>query len=294
MPLRNSSRRTADTRDNKPNRRFLCLLLVSTFIASGLSMGGGSAQAVGPPRRDYDGPGFDTCSAPDTATMDDWWTSSPYDYIGIYVYGALKGCAQPQLGSGGPSWVDHNRATGWGFIMFDIDAQPPCSGFRTTFSYDPGTAFNQGVQSASAADAQASRLGWSSTIDIIYYDLEPYDTRNQACKDATRAFIDGYDARLHQLGDAGGVYGNETSQALSYFAGGSSVPVAVAIPYYDGNPDVFATDVPSALWGSHQRIKQYDNTHNESWGSHTLSIDRECAHGQVMAAVSYNDPCRPG
>jgi hypothetical protein len=51
---------------------------------------------------------------------------------------------------------------------------------------------------------------------------------------------------------------------------------------YNNNPnpaDLSAggCGVPSGDWVNHQRLKQYDGTHNQPYGGITLSIDDDCA-----------------
>ena len=41
--------------------------------------------------------GFDTCAAPSATHLDTWWRSSPFTSVGIYIGGANRGCAQPNL-----------------------------------------------------------------------------------------------------------------------------------------------------------------------------------------------------
>src|SRR6266536_682413 len=56
------------------------------------------------------GPGFDTCSAPAQTTMDAWISHSPYRAVGIYIGGADRACAQPNLSA---DWVSHQANAVW-------------------------------------------------------------------------------------------------------------------------------------------------------------------------------------
>ena len=73
--------------------------------------------------------GFDTCAAPSTATMQTWWTSSPYTSVGIYIGGANRGCAEPNLT---PPWVSTVIAQGWRLLPIWVGPQAPCTTLGST------------------------------------------------------------------------------------------------------------------------------------------------------------------
>lgn len=53
------------------------------------------------------GRGFDACAAPGPAAMSAWMSRSPYRAVGIYIGGADRACAQPNLTAG---WVSRQAA----------------------------------------------------------------------------------------------------------------------------------------------------------------------------------------
>lgn len=83
--------------------------------------------ATGPQPGTYTGKGFDTCTAPAQSAMNAWRNSSPYRAVGIYISGASRSCAQPNLTA---SWVTNQTANGWRLIPIELGYQAPC-GTRT-------------------------------------------------------------------------------------------------------------------------------------------------------------------
>ena len=81
-----------------------------------------------PPPTSYD-KGFDACATPSNSTMTTWKSSSPYKVIGVYIGGANRACAQPNLTS---TWITNQWGKGWRpgriehwAICFDIEATEP-------------------------------------------------------------------------------------------------------------------------------------------------------------------------
>src|SRR5690606_3689424 len=72
-----------------------------------------AAAAVPVQPGDFTGLGFDACAAPSAAAMNTWWAESPYRVLGIYISGAQRACAQPNLTT---AWVADRTATGWKFL----------------------------------------------------------------------------------------------------------------------------------------------------------------------------------
>ena len=45
---------------------------------------------------------------------------------------------------------------------------------------------------------------------------------------------------------------------------------------------------PSTEWANHQRIKQWQAPHNETWGGVTINIDSNCANGPLAPTGGLN------
>lgn len=239
--------------------------------------------------------GFDTCAAPSEATMQAWSTSSPYDFVGIYIGGSVRGCRQDNLNA---TWVARVGQQGWSFVPIWVGPQAPCTGYHARISSDPATARSEGVREATAAVEAARRLGLTTadgTGSIIYYDMENFDTQNAGCRAAVTAFMSGWTQRLHELGDQAGAYGSACGSAVADWAGSNPAPDAAWIAawyypsgqgYYTPNVSTFGIScVSNALWANNQRLRQYLGGHKETWGGVTITIDSNKATGPV-AAVS--------
>jgi hypothetical protein len=223
--------------------------------------------------------GFDTCTAPSLSTMQQWWTYSPYWDIGIYIGGANRGCSQPNLTA---SWVSSAHSQGWSFYLIWVGPQAPCTSFRSRFSYDTATARQQGRNEADSAVWAAYALGFTG-YNVYYYDLEGYNTADTACRDAAKAFVDGWVERIRTYWrEKAGVYGAGCSSAVRDWATIANVPDDVWIAHWNNDPDVWGLAcVSNSLWVNHQRLHQYAGNVTETWGGVTLLIDRDCADGLV-------------
>ncbi len=229
--------------------------------------------------------GFDKCEIATTSQLQTWWNASPYRDVNIYIGGSARACANSGLNA---SWVNAARAQGWNFIPTWVGPQAPCSGYRSRFSSDPTTAFNQGRAEADAAHQRMRELGLADGSTLVYYDMEAYDTTNSACKAATEAALSGWVSRLHELGDRAGIYGSGCGSAPSGWASMQHVPDDVWLAHwiygsYNPNATVWnVACVSDSLWSNHQRIRQYAGGHNETWGGVTLNIDCNIADGHVV------------
>ena len=103
--------------------------------------------------------------------------------MGVYVGGANRACAQPNLTAG---WVATVQGQGWGIIPTYVGLQAPCGTIRNKI--DPAQAAPQGTQAADDAITQASALGFAPN-DPVYFDMEAFPTSDQGCIDAVKAFL---------------------------------------------------------------------------------------------------------
>jgi hypothetical protein len=228
--------------------------------------------------------GFDACAAPSLTTMSKWKTSSPYTSIGVYLGGANRACAQPNLTS---SWVSSVWAQGWKLLPIWVGPQASCTtlGSTTRLAGDAPTAFFQGITEAQAAAdaAQKLGLGWMTPI---YYDMEGY-ARGGACSASVQAFADGWTRQLNARAYRAGMYSSLCSGILDVAASATDttkVPLNAIWPAaWNNTPNIFGFGAPCALsdslWSDHQRVHQYIGGHNESYGGITINIDTNAVDG---------------
>jgi hypothetical protein len=233
--------------------------------------------------------GFDACAAPSATTMSKWKTSSPYVGIGVYIGGANRGCAQPNLTS---SWISTVWAQGWKLLPIWVGPQAPCfASTSTKIPTDPTMAFYTGLtQGGAAADAATNlNLGWLSPI---YFDLEGYP-RGGSCTAAVQSFVDGWVRALNARGFRAGMYSSLCSGILDVAATVSDptkVPLnAIWIAAWNNSPNIYgftacgaataANTLSDTVWNDHQRVHQYVGGHNETYGGVTINIDNDAIDG---------------
>jgi len=228
--------------------------------------------------------GFDACAAPTAGTMNTWKSSSPYTSVGVYIGGANRACAQPNLTS---SWVSSVWAQGWRLLPIWVGPQASCTtlGSTTKLSADGYTAFLQGLNEAQAAAdaAQKLGLGW---LAPIYYDMEGYP-RGGACSSSVQSFTDGWVRQLNARGYRGGMYSSLCSGILDVAASAADttkVPLnAVWIAAWNDTANIYGFNsgcvLSDSLWNNHRRVHQYKGGHNESYGGITINIDTNAVDG---------------
>ena len=227
--------------------------------------------------------GFDACAAPSTTTMSAWRVS-PYTSVGIYIGGANRGCAQPNLPK---TWVTSVTGQGWKLLPIWVGPQAPCTtlGSTTKISADAGQATGQGSAQATAAANAADALGFT-WLAPIYFDMEAYP-RGGVCTIAVQNFVNGWVIGLNQRGYRAGFYSSLCSGILDEAAVASSpawTPLnAVWIAAWNSTPNIFGFGAPctlsNTLWSNHQRVHQYLGGHDESYGSVTINIDSNAVDG---------------
>ncbi len=239
--------------------------------------------------------GFDKCTAATAAQMQTWWNTSPFYDANIYISGRNRGCSQPQLTA---AWVNTVSAQGWGLIPTIVGYQSPCSVSTSSVKHssDPAVAEQQGRGEADIAMTDANNLGLTQGT-VLYYDMERYDdlSGTGACSTPTKAFLKGWTDRLKEAGYKSGVYGSPTNAVGDWL----NIPEpsrmdAVWLARWDNVPSVWtyaspSPVVPETAWGNHQRIKQWQAPHNETWGGVTFNIDGNIADGPVAGvAIAKN------
>ncbi len=233
--------------------------------------------------------GFDKCQAGSVSQMLTWWNNSPHFDSNIYFSGRNRACPTQPLST---TWTDQVTAQGWGLIPTVVGYQSPCTVSTTSakLSYDVPTAESQGRGEADIAAADAAAIGLTAG-SILYYDMERYDPPSPdtlGCRPATVAFLKGWTERIRELGYKSGVYGSPKNAIEDWqFMTPQSKMDAVWMARWDNVMTVWTyvsfPTFPANEWANHQRIKQWQAPHNETWGGVTFNIDGNISDAPVAA-----------
>ncbi len=259
-------------------RRALAATLLVVALGAGLAACKPQPSPPSPPQ------GFDTCAAPSVTTMKSWWDGSPFTSVGIYVGGANRGCAQPNLTS---DWVNTVIGQGWKLLPIWVGPQAPCTtlGSTTKLNADPfGALIDGNNEGLAAADRMAALgFGW---LAPVYYDLEGYP-RSTACASAIRSFSDGWVYTLNSRGYLAGMYSSLCSGIIDMADGvptAKYVLNAIWIAAWNNTPNIYGFNSPGCslsdgLWMFNQRVHQFMGGHDETWNSVTINIDSNAVDG---------------
>ena len=239
--------------------------------------------------------GFDKCQAGSVSQMQTWWNTSPHYDTNIYFSGRNRACASQPLNT---TWIDQVTAQGWGLIPTVVGYQSPCTVSTTSakLSYDVAVAESQGRIEADIAATDAANIGLTAG-SILYYDMERYDPPTPdtlGCRSATVAFLKGWTERIKQLGYKSGVYGSPKNAIEDWqFMAPTSKMDAVWMARWDNVASVWTyvsfPTFPANEWANHQRIKQWQAPHNETWGGITFNIDGNISDAPVAGlAIARN------
>lgn len=248
-------------------------------VPAGVPAASPAAKTVVAPGR-FTGLGFDTCTAPDQATMDELRAESPYWGVGVYIGGQERGCPQPELDRG---WVRTQAAKGWRLFPVWVGRQSRCAdragSFDAFISARNKVAGRQGVAAANDAVRTARSLGFAKG-STLFLDVEGFDNTSSACNQPVLHFQEGWNNRLRALGFKGGFYSagssgiallqllHDTGQEDAY-----RLPSAIWISAADGRPSTSVRRfVDDGLW-RHQRLHQYEIDVTRTFGDVTLSLD---------------------
>lgn len=233
--------------------------------------------------------GFDKCQAGSIAQMQLWWDNSYFFDTNIYFSGRARACpTQPFTNN--PAWIDAISAQGWGIIPTVVGYQSPCSVSTTVHKHstDPAVAETQGRGEADIAAADAVSIGLTAG-SVLYYDMEQYNVPSpdtQGCRAATIAFLKGWTERIREIGYVSGVYGSPRNAQEDWVTlPPASRMDAIWMARWDNIPSVWTyglfPNFPTNFWNNHQRIKQWQAPHNETWAGITFNIDGNIADGPV-------------
>ncbi|MBT2209482.1 DUF1906 domain-containing protein [Actinomadura sp. NEAU-AAG7] len=220
------------------------------------------------------GRGFDTCTAPALSSMRAWRPS--FKITNIYIGGAARGCAQPNLT---PGWVRKVRKMGYRITPTYVGLQAPCGSRPQRFT--AGNAASKGRKAAVDAARRARALG-IPPHKPIYFDMEAY-RGNTACRRAVLRFVNGWVKRLKSENYKPCLYSSAASGIRDV---GRSARIArpgcVWFANWDGRARVYGDPyLPDHWWTPHRRIKQYRGGHRERHGGVTLNIDSNIVDGSV-------------
>jgi len=263
-------------------------------LAAGLALVlacSGSAASGGGEASTFTGYAFDACNAPEAETLQSW-LASPYRALGIYIGGANRACANPQLSA---TWAAGAVAIGWNLIPIYVGLQAPCAGGDGLARIVAGSAASEGPAAADDAVADSSALGLPAGSPI-YLDMEAYALHDATCTQAVQAFVGAWTTELHALGYLAGVYGSAAStiRDLQPLAGTASSPDDVWIADWNGVESVFGNPyVSDTLWTNHQRLHQYQGGHHETWGGVTIDVDSSYVDGAVVGTTGIAPPVQP-
>jgi len=260
----------------------LCSLAAVATVLGGVVVLPASAEPATPVRyrggaatTTYTGLAFDTCTAPPLSTMRAW-RRSPYNAIGVYIGGANRGCAQPELT---PGWVRRTTRMRWRLLPIYNGRQAPCGARPPRLEISPRRAAAQGRQAGQNAVEKAKGLGMRPGSGI-YLDMENYNANAAKCRSAVLRFVSGWTRQLHRRGYLAGVYAHQDSGALhlarSYRSTRLARPDALWMARWDRSDRLSGwPTVPNGLWARAQRAKQYRGDHIERWGGVRLNIDND-------------------
>ncbi|HZJ22733.1 MAG TPA: glycoside hydrolase domain-containing protein [Anaerolineales bacterium] len=265
--------------------------ITNNFTSSAVTNGENTMAVIGQ--------GFDRCEIPTLSQMQTWSVHSPYESVNLYIGGSNRACNNQALIS---SYLFQLYQQGWKFFPTWVGPQAPCTGYHSRMSSDVATAYQQGVNEANLAVERLAELGLTGPLktgSVVYYDIENYGT-NTSCRGAVNAFMNGWVSQVHSRGNLAGVYGSTLcNTGLSDFLNITHVPDVIwparwyhnfGEGFYDPNASVWnlGSCLPNTAWSNHQRIRQYEGDHDETWGSLTLNIDSNVLDGVV--AIPYDYP----
>ncbi|GAA2576372.1 DUF1906 domain-containing protein [Actinomadura fulvescens] len=223
------------------------------------------------------GKGFDTCTAPSLRAMAAWRRA--YRIANIYIGGASRGCAQPNLTR---SWVRAVRRMGYRLIPTYVGKQAPCNmdAFRVHFKAE--AAAREGRRAAADAIAKARALGIPPDRPI-YFDMESYPSGKTRCRRAVLTFLDNWSRSLEAQNYVSGVYSSASSGVRDLGrAKGITKPQAIWFAQWDNKAKAYGGPyLRNRWWHPHRRIKQYRGGHREKHGGVALSVDNNYVDGRV-------------
>lgn len=287
-----------------PTSRLTILSALTGLAASFMLSSPASAVAPQAPG-DFTGHGFDACVAPSQSVMDTWNVQSPFSAVGIYISGNSRYCGdkyQPNLSK---AWVAKNASRGWRFIPIHVGRQAPC--FKNNpksrvqkkhMSSTVSTARSQGRAEAKETIAALKKFGFGAG-SVSYLDIEWY-ARTKKCDNIVIEFSDAWTEYLHSKGYKSGLYSSGSAaikafdEARAAKRKGFTLPDQMWIAWVNKVADTDGGPYMSDKgWANHQRIHQYHNGVDVTYGKKKLNIDKNFLDvGKGSVATKQAQPCK--
>jgi hypothetical protein len=272
---------------------FIRFLLSGLATLTGLLVTATTAAAAGVPAprvqhaaaRIFQGDGFDTCQAPDLATMSAWHANSTYRAAGIYFGGRARACSSQTYLT--PDWVQQTSAAGWSLLPIYVGSQSPCvtGTNKNPFLIDTKDPTTQGGSEGQDAVSAAKALGLEPG-SALYLDMEAYDIGNSSCLATTLKYVQAWDKEVDAAGYLSGFYSSADSgvrhMELSRIAGAASLPDVIWYARWGVTATLTAEpSLASTAWTPHARIHQYTGSVTETHGGKKLTVDRDLIDAPV-------------
>jgi photosystem II stability/assembly factor-like uncharacterized protein len=157
--------------------------------------------------------GFDTKLVPSSTAMLAWWQHSPYYDYQISLPGVANHKRNPGLTAG---WITAVEHYGWGLWPVWVGPQAPCVTQKGLVLINPKNPYKQGQTQAAQAITALTKLSGGFSGNIIYYDMENYNTSDASCGSTVRSFLNGWANGLQSNNYKVGVYGNIAPAAQDF------------------------------------------------------------------------------
>ncbi|HET7736507.1 MAG TPA: glycoside hydrolase domain-containing protein [Nocardioidaceae bacterium] len=233
--------------------------------------------AAPPPtaRSSWSGFAFDACRAPSQQVMDRWKVSSPFTGVGIYLGGIHRACEQEHLSS---TWVTRQLSSGWNLLPIWVGPQASCTGYDHRIPGKPAGNYRaaraRGVDEARGAARKAEALAIPKG-EVIFYDIEPFDTGQADCRRSSLALLETWTAELHELGYRSGVYSHAKAgiSLLSKTGPDYLRPDAVWYAWIDRVGSIPGEYVADQAFMRTSRVHQYALDERVEFGGVSMDID---------------------
>jgi len=251
----------------------------------------------------FTGHGFDTCVAPDQATMDVWNLTSPFSAVGIYISGNSRYCGdtyQPNLTR---EWVAQNARNGWRFMPIHVGRQAPCFSNnpksrvqKLTMSRSAKTARREARAEAQEAIAALKKYGFARK-SVVYLDIEFY-ARTASCDRIVLEFVDAWTEYLHAKRYKSGLYGSGSAaiqavdEARRSGRKGFTEPDQMWLAWGNGKANTKGGPYLSNSGWKKQRLHQYQLDTSVNHGGASILIDKNFLDvGKGSRASKKPTPC---
>jgi peptidoglycan hydrolase-like protein with peptidoglycan-binding domain len=208
--------------------------------------------------------------------MDRWRTTSPFTGVGIYLGGIHRACEQPHLTR---SWVVRQTRANWKLLPIWVGPQAACTSYDHRITGRPGAGWypwarSEGTREAGRAATTARSLGIRAG-EVVFYDIEPYNTRSSSCRKSSLAFLEEWTNELHRRGFRSGVYSHVTASIAQLSRTGASYvrPDVVWYAWIDRVGQMPRKYVANAAFMQASRVHQFALDRWVDFGGIRMDID---------------------